>query len=137
MSGHPSPAVVLPHAYPFVLIDGILSYEEGLRAVCLKNVTVNEEFFTGHFRENPVMPGVLIIEAMAQAAGLLLSAAAPRGAMLSRVNDARLKRPVVPGDRLIITATLTHTFAPLSVFDCSVSVDETLAASAEITLAAL
>jgi beta-hydroxyacyl-ACP dehydratase FabZ len=124
----------LPHSYPFVLIDKILEFEEDRRIVCLKNVTINEEFFQGHFRDNPVMPGVLIIEAMAQASGLLLSGKKPKMAYLNRVKDARFKKPVLPGDQLIITSSIIHSFQPQYVFDVIVMVRDEVISSAEIVL---
>lgn len=138
MTDHPLPAKLLPHAYPFVLIDRIVEREPGKRIVCCKNVTINEEFFKGHFPGQPIMPGALIIEAMAQASGLIVgSPDRPGAGFLSRVNDARFKRPVVPGDRLFITSVLTQSFAPLYVFSVVAQVDGSVVAQAEITLTVL
>ena len=131
--GYELPAKLLPHSYPFVLVDRIIERDEGKHIVCLKNVTVNDEFLKGHFKDNPVMPGVLIIEGMAQASGLIMPGK-PETTYLSRVNDARFKRPVVPGDRLIIKSSMTQKFHPLYVFEVRAFVDETLVAEAEITL---
>ncbi|MEW6419142.1 MAG: 3-hydroxyacyl-ACP dehydratase FabZ [Nitrospirota bacterium] len=125
---------MLPHSYPFVFVDKILEFEEDRRIVCLKNVTINEEFFQGHFRDNPVMPGVLIIEAMTQASGLLLSGKQPKMAYLSRVKDARFKKPVLPGDQLIITSSIIHNFPPQYVFDVVVIVRDEVVSIAEIVL---
>ncbi|MEK6622316.1 MAG: hypothetical protein AABZ13_07525 [Planctomycetota bacterium] len=74
---YPSPSALLPHSYPFLMIDKIVELEENKRVVCLKNVSGNEEFFIGHFKGNPVMPGVLIIESMAQASGLIIGSGKP------------------------------------------------------------
>jgi beta-hydroxyacyl-ACP dehydratase FabZ len=97
---------VIPHRYPLLLIDRVLEIEPKKRIVAIKNVTVNEEFFAGHFPGHPVMPGVLVIEAMAQAGGLLLMHDVPdRGNKLiffTTINKAKFRRPVVPGDQLRI-----------------------------------
>jgi beta-hydroxyacyl-ACP dehydratase FabZ len=134
--GYPCSAAILPHSYPFVLIDRIIEREAGKRIVCLKNVTFNEEFFQGHFRDNPVMPGALIIEAMAQASGLIMgSEQQGAAALLSRVNDARFKMPVRPGDQLVINSEVIQKFPPLHVFKVTAQVQDVIVAEAEITLA--
>lgn len=96
---------LLPHRYPFILIDRVLELEPGMRIRALKNVTINEPFFQGHFPDKPIMPGVLIIEAMVQAAGLLLLESSPPGirgkVCFSGVDQARFRAPVIPGDQLI------------------------------------
>lgn len=107
----------LPHRYPFVLIDRILDYTPGESIIALKNVTINELFFTGHFPENPVMPGVLMLEAMAQAMGILAFKTLEAEGMKRSTQDifyfagidkVRFKQPVTPGDQLIMTVTLTR-----------------------------
>ena len=130
---YPSPANILPHSYPFVMIDRILELEGGKRIVCLKNVTINEKFFQGHFRDNHIMPGVLILEAMAQASGLIICRDKMR-AYLTAVKDAKLKKSVIPGDQLLIKSSLIKSFPPLYVFDVVASVENTEIAEAEIIL---
>ncbi len=98
---------VLPHRYPFLLVDRILEVEPGKKVVGLKNVTFNEEFFLGHFPGNPVMPGVLLIEAMAQVGAFMLIAATDgprrRQLRLAGLDAVRFRRPVVPGDQVLFT----------------------------------
>ncbi len=130
-----SPINLLPHSYPFVLIDRIVELKQGERSMCLKNVSINEEFFQGHFKDNPVMPGVLIIEAMAQASGLIIGSEEARLFSLGSIKDAKFKKPVIPGDQLIITSTLVHKLPPLYVFEVVASVESEIVSEAEITLA--
>lgn len=97
---------VIPHRYPLLLVDRVLEIEPKKRIVAIKNVTVNEEFFSGHFPGHPVMPGVLVIEAMAQAGGVLLMHDVPdrhnKLIYFTTINKAKFRRPVVPGDQLRI-----------------------------------
>lgn len=131
---YPPPSAILPHSYPFLLIDRILKLDEGKHIVCLKNVTMNEEFFQGHFKDNPVMPGSLIIEAMAQTSGLMIMKEKSRMAYLGKIKDAKFRKMVVPGDQLIITSSLVDKFPPLYAFEVVVSVENEIVSEAEITL---
>ncbi|MEO1133178.1 MAG: 3-hydroxyacyl-ACP dehydratase FabZ [Cyanobacteria bacterium J06639_1] len=100
---------LLPHRYPFLLVDRIVEFEPEQRIVGYKNVTVNESFFQGHFPGRPIMPGVLIVEAMAQVGGIVLMkmpGAAGRLALFAGIDSVRFRRPVVPGDRLFLSAQL-------------------------------
>jgi beta-hydroxyacyl-ACP dehydratase FabZ len=128
---------VLPHRYPFLLVDRILSIEPEKRAVGLKNVSVNEAFFQGHFPEYPVLPGVLILEAMAQVGGCLVFASNPayKGTKLmylTGIDKARFRRPVVPGDQLVMTLTVLSARPSLIKVRGEARVDGALCAEAEI-----
>lgn len=128
----------LPHRYPFLLVDRVLECTSGESILALKNVTYNEPFFPGHFPGRPVMPGVLILEAMAQVTALLAFDPARDGARadsiyyLVGVDKARFKRPVVPGDQLLITARLTREIRGIYRFEAEARVEGRLVASAEI-----
>jgi 3-hydroxyacyl-[acyl-carrier-protein] dehydratase len=102
---------VLPHRYPFLLIDRIVEHRPKERIVAIKNVTINEPFFVGHFPELPIMPGVLVVEAMAQAGGVLLLSAIPdpesKLVVFTGIERARFRRPVVPGDQLRLEIDVT------------------------------
>ena len=131
----------IPHRYPFLLVDRILELEEGKRVVGLKNVTVNEPFFPGHFPHSPVMPGVLIIEALAQAAAVL--AFKTEGTLpdensmvyFASVDKVRFKRPVVPGDQLILEAEIVRTIRNIWKFKAIARVDGEVATEAEFMCA--
>ena len=100
---------LLPHRYPFALVDRVIEHEPGKRAVAIKNVTLNEPQFQGHFPDRPLMPGVLIVEAMAQVGGLIVTQMAdlPNGLFVfAGIDGVRFRRPVVPGDQLTITCEL-------------------------------
>jgi len=128
----------LPHRYPFLLIDRVIEFNKGESLTGIKNVTYNEPFFQGHFPQRPVMPGVLILEAMAQATGLLafrtLENTANRDTLyfLVGMDRVRFKRPVEPGDQLLLSARLLKTKRGIWMFDCDARVDGAIAASAEI-----
>jgi 3-hydroxyacyl-[acyl-carrier-protein] dehydratase len=128
----------LPHRYPFLLIDRVLECTAGQSLVALKNVTINEPFFQGHFPKRPVMPGVLVIEAMAQACGILsfqTETAMPRENtvyLFVGIDKARFKRQVQPGDQLVIRVALTRRMHGIWKFSGEASVGDEVAASAEL-----
>ncbi len=131
-------ARILPHRYPFALVDRVVDGEPGVWARGIKCVTVNEPFFQGHFPQKHVMPGVLLIEAMAQVGGVaILSLPENRGklAYLGRVRDARFKRQVAPGDVVEMECRLTKRRGPVGVGTCRATVNGQEAASAELTFA--
>lgn len=131
----------LPHRFPFLLVDRVLELEQGETIVAVKNVSVNEPFFTGHFPNLPIMPGVLIIEALAQASGILGFKTAGKkpsdGSIYYFVgcNDARFKRKVVPGDQLKLESKILSSRRGVWKFECRATVDGELAASATILCA--
>jgi 3-hydroxyacyl-[acyl-carrier-protein] dehydratase len=131
----------LPHRYPFLMIDRVLSCDPGKNVVALKNVTINEPFFGGHFPHHPVMPGVLIIEAMAQAAGILgfkmLDVKPADGTLYYFVGSDKLRfrQPVLPGDQLILEAKFLSCKRQIWKFECQASVDGKPVCSAEIICA--
>ena len=126
----------LPHRYPFLLVDRILSMELGQHIVGLKNVTINEPFFVGHFPNNPIMPGVLIVEAMAQVAGILALLSTPENqgsdVFLMSLDKVRFRRPVVPGDQLILDLKILRGGKKFFKMEGKATVDDTLAAEAQI-----
>lgn len=130
---------VLPHRYPFLLVDRILEVsEDGTRAVALKNVTANEPFFQGHFPDAAIMPGVLIVEALAQAGGAALLANESREgklAMLAGIDDFKFRRPVVPGDVLRLEVELVRRRGPIGKVRARALVEGEVAAEGEITFA--
>ena len=128
----------LPHRYPFLLVDRVTELEKGKRIVALKNVTINEPFFVGHFPHRPVMPGVLILEAMAQAAALLsfdTLGVTPDDKTVyyfAGIDGARFKRPVEPGDQLVMEVTLERTKAGIFKFKGISRVSGEIACEAEL-----
>ncbi len=128
---------ILPHRYPFLLVDRVLECTPFESIKAIKNVTVNEPFFQGHFPGKPVMPGVLILEAMAQATGLLAfrshNARSDSGSMyyLVGVDKARFKRPVEPGDQLLLTAYLKRCIRGIYKFEATAHVGNELVSTAE------
>lgn len=128
----------LPHRYPILLVDRVLALEEGKTIRTLKNVTINEPFFVGHFPQRPVMPGVLMLEAMAQSAALLSFAGAAAGPdadsviLFAGIDGARFKRPVEPGDQLVMDVELLRQKAGIFKFKGTARVGEELACEAEL-----
>ena len=128
----------LPHRYPILLVDRVLALEKGKSIKALKNVTINEPFFTGHFPHRPVMPGVLMLEAMARAAALLAFdtlGVVPDDKTVyyfAGIDAARFKRPVEPGDQLIMDVTLDRMRAGIFKFKGMARVDGNLACEAEL-----
>jgi 3-hydroxyacyl-[acyl-carrier-protein] dehydratase len=132
---------LLPHRYPFLLVDRVLECIKGERIRAIKNVTVNEPFFPGHFPHRPVMPGVMIIEALAQAAGILAFITADVVPDESTkfyfvgIDKARFRKPVVPGDQLVLTAQLERSLRGIWRFSTAALVGEHEVAHAEMMVA--
>jgi 3-hydroxyacyl-[acyl-carrier-protein] dehydratase len=131
----------LPHRYPILLVDRVLEINKGKSIKALKNVTINEPFFTGHFPNRPVMPGVLMLEALAQAAALLAFDALDTQATddmvyyFAGIDGARFKRPVEPGDQLVLEVELLRMKAGIFRFNARATVAGELAVEAELTCA--
>lgn len=131
----------IPHRFPFLLVDKVIECTPGQSITAVKNVSANEPYFPGHFPNHMIMPGVLIIEAMAQAAGLLAIATVDASPTLDTIyyfvgiDKARFKRPVVPGDQLIIKAAITSMRPSLQKFDARAEVDGQLVAKGELLTA--
>ncbi|GMR05215.1 MAG: 3-hydroxyacyl-ACP dehydratase FabZ [Thermodesulfobacteriota bacterium] len=126
---------ILPHRYPFLLIDRIMELDEGKSARGIKNVTINEPFFLGHFPGHPIMPGVLIIEAMAQVAGVLAFKSANvtnKVVYFMGIDKARFRRPVTPGDTLEFTLTVTKCRGSIWKFKGEARVGGALVAEADL-----
>ncbi|TAN07447.1 MAG: 3-hydroxyacyl-ACP dehydratase FabZ [Rhodanobacteraceae bacterium] len=134
-------AAILPHRYPFLLVDRVIELVAGQSIVAIKNVTMNEPFFTGHFPGHPVMPGVLIVEALAQASGLLIGLSGTHAAKddrifyLAKVDNARFLKPVVPGDQLRLEVQLKRLIRGMGIFTARAVVDGKDAATCELMCA--
>jgi 3-hydroxyacyl-[acyl-carrier-protein] dehydratase len=128
----------LPHRYPMLLVDRVVELEMNVRILAVKNVTINEPFFNGHFPHRPVMPGVLILEAMAQSAALLSFASAEIDpgddtvVYFAGIDAARFKRPVEPGDQLMIEASIDRVRAGIHKYKARATVNGEMAAEAEL-----
>ena len=131
----------LPHRYPFLLVDRVVSVVPGKRIEANKNVSINEPFFNGHFPDEPIMPGVLIVEALAQAAGILGFVTANKKPadgfiyLLVGTDKARFKRPVVPGDRLTLHAEWLTLRRNIAKFSCRAEVDGKVVAVSDLLVA--
>jgi 3-hydroxyacyl-[acyl-carrier-protein] dehydratase len=129
---------VLPHRYPFLLVDRVLELDKGKRIKALKNVTMNEPFFTGHFPNRPVMPGVMMLEALAQASAILAFdnlGVLPDDSTVFYfvgIDNARFKKPVEPGDQLVMHATLERSKAGIVKFAAHATVADTVVVSADL-----
>ena len=131
---------LLPHRYPFLLVDRVVEFEPGTRVLAWKNVTSNEPFFNGHFPGHPVMPGVLIVEALAQVGGVLTQLSRTESSddklfYMVKINNAKFSRMVVPGDRLELEVTLKRTIRNMAMYAGVARVDGHQAACAEILCA--
>ena len=131
---------LLPHRYPFLLVDRVVEFEAHKRVLAYKNVTCNEPFFNGHFPGQPVMPGVLVVEALAQAGGLLTQLSHQSGTegklfYLVKIDGAKFSRMVVPGDRLELEVTLKRVIRNMAMYSGIARVDGEQAACAEILCA--
>ena len=133
-------ATMLPHRYPFLLLDRVTAFEPGKQVTALKNVTINEPFFQGHFPDNPVMPGVLVIEALAQAGGILSNLSLigdPRERLsyLVKVDAARFSRMVAPGDQLDLEVSIQREIRNMTLYSGVARVDGAKVACADILCA--
>jgi len=139
MIGYHEIAALLPHRFPFQFIDRVLEFEDGVRIVALKNVSINEPFFRGHFPEQPLMPGVLLCEALAQAGALLAhrstdGVGSGRVCVLAGLDRARFRRPVLPGDQLHLEVIFLKRHRPLWRMHGTARVDGQVAAEADLSL---
>ncbi|MCP4389545.1 MAG: 3-hydroxyacyl-ACP dehydratase FabZ [Gammaproteobacteria bacterium] len=132
---------LLPHRYPFLLVDRVVEIEQGKSLSAIKNVSINEPFFQGHFPNQPIMPGVLILEAMAQATGLLAfsdmgEAHKTQLYMLVGIDKARFRGQVVPGDQLVLNISLKRNMRGIGMYQCHALVDGEVVAEAEMMCSA-
>lgn len=130
----------LPHRYPFLLVDRVIEFEKGKRIVTLKNVTINEPYFQGHFPDIPIMPGVLIVEAMGQAGGVLVTQSLPpekQGNLIYFMgfDKVRFRKPVVPGDQLILELDMLKLRSKVVKMAGIAKVDEKIVAEAQLMAA--
>jgi len=126
----------LPHRYPFLMVDRVIEIDPGKKIVGIKNLSINEEFFQGHFPGNPIMPGVLIVEALAQVAGILaFKSGAPEGksVFFMSIEKAKFRRPVVPGDQLRLEVSILQCRGNVWKFAGSALVEDKISAEAEFT----
>jgi len=127
---------ILPHRYPFLMVDRVLSISDGKKIVAIKNVSINEPFFHGHFPGNPIMPGVLILEGMVQAGGLLLGRSLPKerhmSVCFSGIDHVRFRRPVRPGDTLVFTVAMNRRRSRFIKMSALADVGQTRVAEAEL-----
>lgn len=132
---------LLPHRYPFLLVDRVIELEQGKSLSAIKNVSINEPFFQGHFPDQPIMPGVLILEALAQATGLLAfsemgDAHKTKLYMLVGIDNARFRGQVLPGDQLVLNISLKRNMRGIGMYQCQALVDGTVVAEAEMMCSA-
>ncbi|HXX35557.1 MAG TPA: 3-hydroxyacyl-ACP dehydratase FabZ [Thermodesulfobacteriota bacterium] len=128
----------LPHAFPFRMIDRLLEIEEGKKAIALKNVSIDEPYFSGHYPKEPILPAVLMVEAMAQTGGVAFHTSFEEEGgipVLARIEEFRLKRSVIPGDQLIIEAEVLHVFSDLAKVRVLAKVDGEIVAEGTLILA--
>ncbi|WP_168464379.1 3-hydroxyacyl-ACP dehydratase FabZ [Wolbachia endosymbiont of Ctenocephalides felis wCfeT] len=129
---------ILPHSYPFLLVDRVIEYDPGKSIKAIKNVTFNEPFFSGHFPGHPIMPGVLIIESLAQASAICVLGQESQDAMKDRVvyfmsiENAKFRKPVIPGDTLVLQSNIKNARLSACKFECIAYVNEEKVAEATI-----
>lgn len=126
---------ILPHRFPFLLVDKVIELEPKVRAVGIKNVTINEQFFQGHFPDFPIMPGVLIVEAMAQVAGILAKHSGAEGntVFFMAIDKAKFRKPVIPGDQIRFDVNIIQHRSTVWKFAGKAFVDDSVVTEAEFT----